>query len=880
MFKRMLALLLCIFLISGMILPAYAEEIYEEGEIPSGSLRISSTEDFLRFAEDCRLDSYSENLEVCLENDIDLRGYTVEAIPVFKGKFDGNGHRITGLNISCDGSVQGLFRYIMTGAVVQNLTVHGIVVPGGSKNEAGSIAGVNEGSIFNCTFSGTVSGADYIGGLVGRNGVSGVIENCSVEGEIHGNHFVGGIAGENCGVIRNCVNTASINTTPQQNKVEISDITLKNLTDTEDVNTVTDIGGIAGISSGVIRESENRADVGYPHMGYNIGGIVGTQNGYVVDCVNRGSIQGRKEVGGIVGQLEPVSLIEYTEDALQILREQLNTMSGLVNRASGNAQSNAGGITGQIAVLQDHAKSARNAVETLFPNEENGAVPDADTILSAKNTLTDSLTAMPGTLQNIVSATEGTIYSLTRDLNAISDQLGAMGQTLNQAADKVGGTISDVSDLDNPQQLSAKIASCDNHGDVLADINAGGIAGAIAMENDLDILEDWTQSGESSMNFHAQIRAVIISCSNIGRITVRKQNAGGITGWQSLGLIKESCNLGVVDGGDGSYIGGIAGMSTGFIRSDYAKCEIYGKTYVGGISGSGTVVTDCISQTKIQCAREKQGAVLGGMEDAVTDTENPIAGNYYLPVMNDMGAIDGISYAGLAEAVDLNTFLQLNHLPFAFRTVMVRFVFEDGTTKGISVAPGGSLKESKIPEVPEKNGSVGKWAGLEDSNLTNILFDLTFTAEYDPYIHTIQSVEVRENGLPVLLLEGEFSGNAVVSAEKHNDAIHMSESYGILESWQITMSEIGSTARFLLPDGLDGKRVELLRLEDGEWVEMPAERDGSYFLIPVTSEQMHIVLAEKDSKGLIYLGAAFIIIIVCLGTVIFRKRILRKSSAK
>ena len=67
----------------------------------------------------------------------------------------------------------------------------------------------------------------------------------------------------------------------------------------------TDIGGIAGFSNGVIQSCKNVGNVGYEHMGYNVGGIVGRQSGYLDGCKNTGIVNGRKDVGGIAGQLEP-----------------------------------------------------------------------------------------------------------------------------------------------------------------------------------------------------------------------------------------------------------------------------------------------------------------------------------------------------------------------------------------------------------------------------------------------------------------------------------------------------------------------------------------------------------------------------------------------
>lgn len=866
--KRIISLLLCGFLVLGMTMPVYADEIEiseASSEVRFREISIATPEAFLEFAENCRLDTYSQQLAVTLTADIDLTGHSFQGIPIFSGIFEGNGHKITGLVLTNAGSMQGLFRHLTNTAVVQNLTVACVIQPGGSKNEIGAIAGRNEGEILNCVFSGILSGNHYVGGLVGTNAVSGIIENCRIEGEIHGSHFVGGIAGENCGVIRNSENTAFVNTTAQQNHVEISDITLDTLTDTEDVNTVTDIGGIAGISSGVIRNCKNHADVGYQHMGYNIGGIAGTQTGYIAECENYGKVHGRKEVGGIVGQMEPLSLIEYTEDTLQILQGQLNTMSSLVNRASGNAQTNANGISTQMGILREQAQTARDAVDALFPDADNPELPDADTIVAAQNTLSATLDAMPGTLNSIASATQATLYSLNRDLNAISGQISAMGQTLNNASENLGGTITDISDQDTPELLTSKVDSCRNYGEVLADLNVGGIAGAVAFENDLDTLEDWLSDGETSLNFRAEVRTVIINCQNNSTITGSKQNVGGITGWQSLGLVKESSNTGKIDAENADHVGGISGLSTGYIRSDYAKCEIHGKAYVGGIAGSGTVVTDSLSQVKLMDTKEKQGNILGYAEYPNADVEDPISRNIYLKHGDDRGAIDGISYSGLAEGMELESFLTLETLPEMFRKVTVRFRFADGTEKKISLRPGNSLSAGQIPAIPEKDGFSAKWDGLAEADLGSIVYDLSFESTYIPYRTTIQSTQTRENGLPMVLAEGTFTADATVSVENSDAAPELSSKETMVEAWMLRIPDGAENIRFLLPDGMDSAKLKLtIQNTEGTWHDVSFVQDGSYLVFPATTGNMELRLVQEQSSHLISLFVGISILLVIL----------------
>ena len=871
--KKLLSILLCACLLLSLALPVCAEEAEPEQAKPQVTIR--SAADFLAFAENCRLDSYSQELTVALEADIDLTGTDFAGVPIFSGTFLGNGHSITGLSVTAEGSCMGLFRYLTETAQVQELSVSGTVHPGGSREYVGGIAGSNAGFILNCSYSGSISGGDNIGGIAGVNTVTGVIDGCQIQGDIQGNHFVGGIAGENCGVVRGCTNRAQINTTPQQNSVEIADITMDTLTNSEAVNTVTDIGGIAGISSGVIRDCENRGDVGYKHMGYNIGGIAGTQSGYVADCRNYGQVQGRKEVGGIVGQLEPSTLIEYTQDTLQILQDQLGTMSGLVNRASSNAQTNASQITTQIGVLKDKAQTAKDAAGTLFSGAENGELPDVDTLLAAQNTLSSTISSLPSAMNSITAATEKTMTGLTQDLQAISGQISAMGQTINAAAENLGGALTDVSDEDTGELLTGKVEACVNAGSVLADLNAGGICGAMAVENDLDILEDWTESGEESLNFESKVRAVVLNCENTGIITGKKQNVGGIVGWQSLGLVKNSTNTGTVDGSGADNVGGISGLSSGFIRSCSAKCEITGDSTTGGIAGSAGIVTDSYAMVRLPRGIEKLGAILGVSTES--DAEEPISGNYYLSVDFDPGAIDGISYSGCAEGLKQKDFLALEELPELFQQVTVHFLYSDGTETQVALAPGSALKASQIPAVPEENGYTGHWEGLKDADLTSIPFDLTFQAVYTVYSTTIQSEAARDNGLPLVLAQGSFNDEGSIRADASPALPDATEGETHLESWDITLSGCSDVTalRLQVSEEMNAEQLAVYVCgADGVWQKTEFTTEGRYLVIPWGAEDASLALCEVAGTNYLpyVLAAAAALAVLAAAALLLRKK--------
>ena len=340
-----------------------------------------------------------------LDADIDLTGVDFEGIPSFGGALEGQNHIISGLSLTGSGSVQGLFRYVQQGAVVRDLHVSGTVSPAGTRATVGGIAGQNAGTIENCSFDGTVTGTTQIGGIAGINTVTGILTGCSVSGSVYGSHFIGGAAGQNDGVISACTNDAGINTTVSQNEVSLEDLTLEDLLKTERAADITDIGGIAGNSAGVIRACVNRGTVGYQHIGYNVGGIAGSQTGYIEGCVNYGEINARKEGGGIVGQMEPSGILQYSQDTLQQLRGELNTLQGLMNKATSDASASSSELTGQLTDLLNRVTSARNAVDTLLEQVANGIdIGTQNITLTDLTRLTGSGTATGGVGSGAVEA--------------------------------------------------------------------------------------------------------------------------------------------------------------------------------------------------------------------------------------------------------------------------------------------------------------------------------------------------------------------------------------------------------------------------------------------------------------------------------------------
>ena len=333
------------------------------------TIHIASRSDWEALARSCRLDSWSVGKTVVLDEDLSL-GSTFTPIPTFGGTFEGQGHTISAMERTQNGSVQGVFRYVQETGTIRQLTVRCRTAPSGSRCNVGGIAADNAGVMESCHFMGLVTGLDYVGGIAAVNQASGLIIDCTVQGVVYGTHFVGGVAGENKGVVRSCTNHASINTQQSENKVELSDVTLESLLKTEKGTSITNLGGIAGTSSGVVRACVNRGAVGYQHVGYNVGGIAGDQSGYIEGCENYGPVQGRKEAGGIVGQMEPQTVLQYGEDTLQRVQRQMNALKSQMDQMSDDVSAT---YNQKVADMQYNIDKANESLGKIKTYEKSGS---------------------------------------------------------------------------------------------------------------------------------------------------------------------------------------------------------------------------------------------------------------------------------------------------------------------------------------------------------------------------------------------------------------------------------------------------------------------------------------------------------------------------
>lgn len=385
-------------------------------------IKLLSVADLEVLAQECALDQWSVGKHVVLEADLDLTDSDFVCIPTFGGSFDGNGHTISGYSMTKSGDVNGFFRYVQEGAEIKNLAVSGEVAPDGHRDVTGGLAGSNRGTVSSCSFVGTVKGKNRTGGIVGINEAQGRIYNCSFDGDVTGEHYAGGIVGENLGSVVRCKNAGAVNITEVKVSTEISEFGLEMLWQADAVSNVpasTDVGGIAGVSSGILQSCENTGDVGYPHTGYNVGGIVGRQSGYLDGCVNRGTVNGRKDVGGIVGQFEPEVTLQFQPDMLADLFTELEVMQGLIDTTIQDAKGVSSLVSGSMQGLSDSTKAVKSATQGL----SDSMIDWADENLEAIN---DFSARLSWAIDRMVPAAD----ALAESMDSMGDAAGLLSDAL------------------------------------------------------------------------------------------------------------------------------------------------------------------------------------------------------------------------------------------------------------------------------------------------------------------------------------------------------------------------------------------------------------------------------------------------------------------
>lgn len=454
--RRAIALATALSLLAGAVIPvqalveetnAEATESAEAAEENSTVVTISTAEEFTAFAKNCRYDRWSVGLTVILENDINLLGAGFEGIASFSGKFIGNHHTISNLNLTHgDGSV-GMIRYLESCGTVENLNVRGIVKSSRSTDVLGGIVGINAGTVTGCSFAGAVKASGTAGGIVGINGASGVVTLCTNTGSITSQNMVGGIAGQNFGAIADCSNSGNVNSDStwvdsSPDEGSLTEGTFASLTNGQN------IGGIAGWNSGLLASCLSSGIVGYKRSGQNVGGIVGFTEGDVIGCSHSGKVYGKQNVGGIAGHVEPFVQLEDSESIrseVDVLHDMIDTAVNDMSALTDDIHTDMGDLTNHAELVSDTAKAISDELVDVV-NKNIDVVNDLSDRVDYVNR------HMPAVFNQVDKALES-LKKVNNDLKKVKDDLNIEDKLESSTYDpaahdrvallsSVGGTLS------------------------------------------------------------------------------------------------------------------------------------------------------------------------------------------------------------------------------------------------------------------------------------------------------------------------------------------------------------------------------------------------------------------------------------------------------
>ena len=254
---------------------------------------------------------------------------------------------------------------------VYNIENRGFV--GGAREVGGAIGenngtvskALNKGSVF-VTDGVSVGSSYYIGGVLGYNDAEGsnYVSELKNEGTVKGYSYVGGVIGCNASgqIIVDAINNGNISGLDSVGGILgyyycDDDMLLENTNNSGTITGRTAVGGIVGMGGGVSMSGPPSAGIGCVSVsraensgavsgsGNSVGGIigVGTSSKSIDNVLNTGTVQGRDQVGGIIGN----SVEGIVENALNL---------GQVIATDGNAQY-CGGIVGwgPGAIVSDKA---------------------------------------------------------------------------------------------------------------------------------------------------------------------------------------------------------------------------------------------------------------------------------------------------------------------------------------------------------------------------------------------------------------------------------------------------------------------------------------------------------------------------------------------
>ena len=605
-------------------------------------------------------------------------------VKFYEGKFDGNGHTLSGFYIKHDAmaanaSELGIFGVITDTASITKLNVTRSYFEG--YDRIGSIAGMSEGVINGCSSSAVLAGVETVGGIVGES--SGNVMSCSFSGKVNVKHYQASGSTESIGgsYAGGIVGLAS------------GKITVANAKNSGQITADDYAGGIIACSSAenitVIRSSNTGSVVSKG----NAGGIISTaESATINNTSNAAPITGGSVVGGILakgnisGTQVSNSGVIIGDIAGGILGRGTFDMSCFYNYADVNGVSCAGGIVAistSFIAKQGHSfgKTSGSVTDAICRSAD---VSDVTSVYYCEQ-LGSSVYGKSapygwfcsGYLSGILNRENGNSLWGNNGYCPVfaNSEYPAFKFELKQGESE--GTYL----IENERDLHLVSAFVNNEADynlynylITADI----VMYASDLEDNFVSIGTETRpfngyfagdnhtvsgvniSGEDGSGFFGYTKDSLIEAINLENITVNGGNYVGAVVGYSVDTSIYSCNVygGAVSGN--SHVGGITGFNNAEVNGCSNSASVEGNTAVGGIVGNsdGSEVSFCYNSGDVGVAESDEvGGIVGRNFGNITNCANigDVCGKAYI------GGVAGATYANIYSVYNAGNVIGNNY---------------------------------------------------------------------------------------------------------------------------------------------------------------------------------------------------------------------------
>lgn len=157
----------------------------------------------------------------------------------------------------------------------------------------------------------------------------------------------------------------------------------------------------------------------------------------MASCINHGTVQGRKDVGGIVGQMAPDITLQTSGASLDTLKDDLNSLQSLVDRMLDDAQATNDTVSNRMDRISAYADDALDSAHSLSDRLGDFADDNLDTVnnllllaeryISKVTPITDDLADAADSMADAVSG----LKKLLDDWDGSSDNKTFLTQLKN-----------------------------------------------------------------------------------------------------------------------------------------------------------------------------------------------------------------------------------------------------------------------------------------------------------------------------------------------------------------------------------------------------------------------------------------------------------------